>query len=44
MSGAVKSAVQKRLSGDKPSPLQAAIASVLVAGAAFVITYRLMRS
>jgi uncharacterized OsmC-like protein len=41
MSGALKSAIVKRAKGDKPSPLHAAVASLV---AAAVITYRLMRS
>jgi hypothetical protein len=44
MSGALKSAVVKRASGDKPSPLHAAVASLVVAAAAAALTYRLMRS
>jgi len=44
MSGALKSAVVKRAKGDKPSALHAAVASLVAAAAAAVITYRLMRS
>ena len=44
MSGALKSAVVKRVGGDKPSALHAAAASIVAAAAAAVITYRLMRS
>lgn len=44
MSGALKSAVVKRAGGDKPSPLHAAVASLVVAAAAAALTYRLMRS
>jgi hypothetical protein len=44
MSGALKSAIVKRAKGDKPSPLHAAVASLVAAAAAAVITYRLMRS
>ena len=44
MSGALKSAIVKRAGGNKPSPLQAAVASLVAAAAAAVITYRLMRS
>jgi hypothetical protein len=44
MSGALKSAVVKRAGGDKPSPLHAAVASLVVAAAAATLTYRLMRS
>jgi hypothetical protein len=44
MSGALKSAIVKRVEGNKPSPLHAAVASLAAAAAAAVITYRLMRS
>ena len=44
MSGAMKSAIVKRVGGDKPSPLHAGIAALVAGAAAAVITYRLMRS
>jgi hypothetical protein len=44
MSGALKGAVVKRASGDKPSPAHAAIAAVVAAAAAAAITYRVLRS
>ena len=44
MSGALKSAIVKRTGGDKPSVPHAALASLIAAAAAAVITYRLMRS
>jgi len=44
LSGTLKSAIVKRVQGDKPSPLQAAAAALVAAAAAAVITYRLMRS
>jgi len=44
MSGALKSAIGKRVQGDKPSVLQATLAAVVAGVAAAVITYKLMRS
>jgi hypothetical protein len=44
MSGVLKSAVAKRVSGDKPSPFLAALAALAAGAAAAVITYRLIRS
>jgi hypothetical protein len=44
MSGALKSAVAKRIQGDKPSVFQATFAAFVAGAAAAVITYRLMRS
>ena len=41
---ALKSAVAKRVGGDRPSALHAAAASFVAAAAAAAITYRLMRS
>jgi hypothetical protein len=41
---ALKSAIEKRVQGDKPSVLHAAVASLVAAAAAAVLTYRLMRS
>ena len=40
----MKSAIVKRVGGDKPSPLHAGIAALVAGAAAAVITYRLMRS
>ena len=40
----LKGAVAKRLSGDKPSPVQAALAAVVAGAAAAVITYKILRS
>jgi hypothetical protein len=44
MSGALKSAISKRVQGDKPSVLHATLAALAAGGAAAVITYRLMRT
>jgi hypothetical protein len=44
MSGVLKGALAKRISGDKPSPLQAAAAALVAGAAAAALTYRLMRS
>jgi hypothetical protein len=45
MSGALKSAVAKRLQGgDKPSVFQATLAAMAAGAAAAVVTYRLVRS
>jgi len=41
---ALKSAIQKRVSGDRPSPVHAAAAAVVAGAAAAVLTYRVMRS
>jgi len=41
---ALKSAVAKRMGGDRPSALHAAAASFVAAAAAGAITYKLMRS
>jgi hypothetical protein len=40
----LKGAVAKRLSGDNPSPVQAALAAVVAGVAAAVVTYKLLRS
>jgi uncharacterized OsmC-like protein len=40
----LKGAVAKRLSGDNPSPVQAALAAVAAGVAAAVVTYKLLRS
>ena len=44
MSGVLKGALAKRVSGEKPSPVHAALAAVVAGAAAAVLTYRLMRS
>jgi hypothetical protein len=44
MSGVLKSAVAKRVGGDRPSPFHAACAAVAAGAAAAVVTYRLIRS
>lgn len=44
MAGALKRAIAKRLSGEKPSAIQAFIASAIAGIAVAVITYRVMRN
>jgi hypothetical protein len=44
MAGVLKSAVLKRVQGDKPSVLQALLVALVAGIAAAVLTYRLMRS
>jgi uncharacterized OsmC-like protein len=44
MAGVLKSAVGKRASGDRPSPLHAMVAALAAGAAAAVVTYRLIRS
>ena len=44
MSGVLRSAVIKRASGDKPSPIQAALAAAVAGAAAAVLAYKLLRS
>jgi hypothetical protein len=44
MSGVLKGALAKRISGDKPSFIQAAAAAAVAGVAAAVVTYRVMRS
>jgi len=44
MSGLLKGAVAKRLSGDKPSAVQAALAATVAGVAAGVVMYKVMRS
>jgi hypothetical protein len=43
MSGVLKGALGKRISGDKPSSAQAALAALVAGAAATVLTYRVMR-
>ena len=42
--GLIKRTFAKRLSGDKPSPVSSAVASVVVGVAVAVITYKTLRS
>jgi hypothetical protein len=44
MAGFVKGAFAKRVSGDRPSPVHAALAAVAAGAAVAVLTYRVMRS
>ena len=44
MSGVLKGAIEKRASGDKPSPVHASLAAVVAGAAAAVLTYRVMRA
>ena len=44
MSGVMKGTLTKRVSGDKPSSVQAALAAVVAGAAAAALTYRFMRS
>ena len=44
MSGVLKGALAKRISGDRPSPIQAALVAAVAGAAAAVLTYRVMRS
>jgi hypothetical protein len=44
MAGFVKGALAKRMAGDRPSPVYAALAAVAVGAAAAVLTYRVIRS
>jgi hypothetical protein len=44
MAGALKSAIAKRASGDKPSPLKAAFVAFTVGVAVAVLTYRVLRT
>ena len=44
MSGVVRGALEKRVSGDNPSPIQAALAAAVAGAAAAVLTYRILRS
>ena len=40
----LKGAVAKRVSGDNPSPVHAALAAAVAGAAAAVLTYKLLRS
>jgi len=44
MSELLKGAVAKRVSGDNPSPVHAALAAAVAGAAAAVLTYKLLRS
>jgi 1,4-dihydroxy-2-naphthoate octaprenyltransferase len=44
MAGFVKGAVAKRMAGDRPSTVYAALAAVTVGAATAVLTYRVIRS
>jgi hypothetical protein len=44
MPGVLKSAIFKRVQGEKPSVLQAMLVALVAGIAAAVLTYRLMRS
>jgi len=44
MSGVLKSAISKRLQGDKPSVLQAMLIALVAGIVVAVLTYRLLRS
>jgi hypothetical protein len=43
MSGVLKSAISKRLQGDKPSVLQAMLVALVAGIVVAVLTYRLLR-
>jgi hypothetical protein len=44
MSGILRGALTKRVSGDNPSPIQAALAAAVAGLAAAALTYKLLRS
>jgi hypothetical protein len=44
MSGALKSAIAKRVQGDKPSMPQATLAALVAGVAVAALTYKVMRS
>jgi hypothetical protein len=44
MTGVVKGALEKRMAGDRPSPVYAALAAVAAGVATAVLTYRVIRS
>jgi hypothetical protein len=44
MAGVLKSAIAKRVEGNKPSVLHATLAALAAGAAAAALTYRLMRS
>jgi hypothetical protein len=44
MAGFVKGAFAKRMAGDRPSPVYAALAAAAAGAAAAVLTYKVIRS
>jgi hypothetical protein len=44
MAGILKGALKKRMSGDRPSPVHAALAAVVAGAAAAALTYRVLRA
>jgi hypothetical protein len=44
MAGFVKGAFAKRMAGDRPSPVHAALAAAVAGAAAAVLTYKVVRS
>jgi hypothetical protein len=44
VSGLLKGAIGKRVAGDKPSPVAAAVAGLIAGAAAAVLTYKVLRS
>jgi hypothetical protein len=44
MTGFIKGAVEKRMAGDRPSPVYAALAAAAAGLATAVLTYRVIRS
>jgi hypothetical protein len=44
MAGVLKSTLVKRVSGDKPSPLKAALVATIAGVAAAALTYRVLRT
>jgi hypothetical protein len=44
MAGLVKGAVEKRMAGDRPSPVYAALGAAAAGVATAVLTYRVIRS
>lgn len=44
MSGVLKSAIGKRMEGNKPSVFQATLAALAAGAAAAAVTYKLMRT
>lgn len=43
MTGFVKGAIEKRMAGDRPSPVYAALAAVAAGAVTAVLTYRVIR-
>jgi hypothetical protein len=44
MARVLKGALSKRMSGDRPSPVHAAVAAVVAGAAAAALTYRVLRA